>query len=100
MITSYSRSNLMALKIQTICSTSPLTYKRARSSASIIDLVTAFYLVACHTIGPLNKLIKKPYKLRHVRVLSIKLISEAAFRTWLILYSVIIEYLRAKYLIL
>ena len=38
-------------------------YKRARSSASVVDLGAAFYLVAYYTIGPLNKLIKKPYKL-------------------------------------
>jgi len=71
----------MALKIQTICSTSLLTCKRARSFTSVIDLVTAFYLVAYYTIGLLNKLIKKPYKLRCVRVLLVKLALEAAFRT-------------------
>ena len=63
MMTSCSGSNLMALKIRTICSTSPPTCERARSSASVVDLVTAFCLVACHAIGPLNKLIKKPCKL-------------------------------------
>ena len=56
-------------------------YKRARSSASVVDLVTTFYLVACYTIGLLNKLIKKPYKLRRVRVLLVKLVLEVAFRT-------------------
>ena len=60
---SCSRSNLIALNIRTICLTSPLIYKRARSSASIIDLITAFYLVACYAIGLLNKLIKKPCEL-------------------------------------
>jgi len=37
--------------------------KRAKSSASVVDLVTTFYLVAYYAIGPLNKLIKKPCKL-------------------------------------
>jgi hypothetical protein len=60
---SYSRSNLIALKIWTIYLTSLLTYERAKSSASIVDLVTTFYLVTYYTIGLLNKLIKKPYKL-------------------------------------
>jgi len=71
----------MALKIRTICLTSPLTYKRARSSTSIVDLVTTFYLVTYYAIGLLNKLIKKPYKLRCVRALLAKLALEAAFRT-------------------
>jgi len=71
----------MALKIRTIYLTSLLICKRARSSASIIDLVTTFYLVTCYTIGPLNKLIKKPYKLRCIKVLLAKLALEAAFRT-------------------
>jgi len=53
----------MALNIYIICLTSLLICKRARSSASVVDLVTAFYLVACYAIGLLNKLIKKPYKL-------------------------------------
>jgi hypothetical protein len=75
-------------------------YKRARSSASVVDLVTAFYLVACYTIGPLNKLIKKPYKLRRIKVLLAKLVLEAAFRTWFILYGIIVENLRARYLVL
>jgi hypothetical protein len=60
---SYSRSNLIALKIQTIYLTSLPTYKRARSSTSVVDLVTTFCLVTYYTIGLLNKLIKKPYKL-------------------------------------
>ena len=55
-------------------------YKRARSSASVVDLGAAFYLVAYYTIGLLNKLIKKPYKLQDIRVLLVKLILEAAFR--------------------
>jgi len=71
----------MALKIQTIYSTSLLIYKRARSSAFIINLVTTFYLVAYYTIGLLNKLIKKPCKLRRVKALLVKLVLEAAFRT-------------------
>jgi len=71
----------MALKIQTICSTSLPTCKRARSSASIVDLVTTFYLVTCYAISLLNKLIKKPYKLQRVRALLAKLALEAAFRT-------------------
>jgi len=74
--------------------------KRARSSASIVDLVTTFYLVACHTIGPLNRFIKKPYKLYYVKALLAKLVLEAAFRTWFILYSIIVENLRARYLVL
>jgi hypothetical protein len=74
--------------------------KRARSSASVVDLVTTFYLVACYAIGLLNKLIKKPYKLQRVRVLLVKLVLEAAFRTWLILYGIIVEYLRARYRVL
>jgi len=78
---SYSGLNLIALNIRTIYLTSLPTYKRARSSASIVDLVTAFYLVACHAIGLLNKLIKKPYKLQYIRVLLAKLALEAAFRT-------------------
>ena len=90
----------MALKIRTICSTSLPTCERARSSASVVDLVTAFYLVAYYTISPLNKFIKKPYKLYYVGVLLVKLVLDAAFRTWFILYSVIIKYLRARYLIL
>jgi len=53
----------MALKIRTIYSTFLLTYKRARSSAFVVNLITTFYLVAYYTIGLLNKLIKKPYKL-------------------------------------
>ena len=89
----------MALKIQTIYSTSPLTRKRARNFTSIIDLVIAFCLVACYIIGLLNKLIKKPYELQHVKVLLVKLASEAAFRTWLILYGVIVEYLRVRNLV-
>ena len=83
-----------------MCSTSPPMYKRARSSTSVVDLVTAFCLVACYTIGLLNKLIKKPCKLQRIRVLSAKLVLEAAFRTWFILYGVIVEYLRARYLVL
>jgi len=79
--------------------TSLPTYKRARSSASVVDLVTAFYLVAYYTIGLLNKLIKKPYKLRRVRASLAKLVLEAAFRTWFILYGVIVENLRARYLV-
>jgi len=71
----------MALKIWTICLTSLPTCERAKSSASVVDLVTAFYLVACYTIGLLNKLIKKPCELRYVRVLLVKLALEAAFRT-------------------
>jgi len=71
----------MALKIRTICSTSLLMCERARSSASVVDLVTAFCLVACHAIGLLNKLIKKPYELRYIRALLAKLALEAAFRT-------------------
>jgi len=90
----------MALNIRTICSTSLPIYKRARSSASVVNLVTTFYLVACYAIGLLNKLIKKPYKLRRVRVLLVKLALEAAFRTWFILYGVIVKNLRARYLVL
>jgi hypothetical protein len=90
----------MALKIRTIYSTSLPTYKRARSSTSVVDLVTTFYLVACYTIGLLNKLIKKPYKLQYIRALLVKLALEAAFRTWFILYGVIVENLRARYLVL
>ena len=90
----------MALNIQTICLTSPPTYKRARSSTSVVDLVTTFYLVACYTIGPLNKLIKKPCELRRIRASLAKLILEVALRTWLILYGIIVEYLRARYLVL
>jgi len=90
----------MALNIRTICLTSLPTCKRARSSASIVDFITAFYLVACHAIGLLNKLIKKPCELQRVRVSLAKLASEAAFRTWFILYSVIVENLRARYLVL
>jgi hypothetical protein len=97
---SCSGLNLIALKIRTICSTSLLTCERARSSASVVDLVTAFYLVACYTISLLNKLIKKPYKLRYIRVLSVKLVLDVAFRTWFILYGVIVENLRARYLVL
>jgi hypothetical protein len=97
---SCSGSNLIALKIRTIYSTSLLTYKRARSSASIVDLVTTFYLVAYYTISLLNKLIKKPYKLYYVRASLAKLVLDAAFRTWFILYGIIIEYLRARYLVL
>jgi len=74
--------------------------ERARSSASVVDLVTAFCLVACHAIGPLNKLIKNPYKLRYVGALSAKLALDVAFRTWFILYSVIVENSRARYLVL
>jgi hypothetical protein len=55
--------------------------ERAKSSASIVDLVTAFYLVTCYAISPLNKLIKKPYKLRYIRALLAKLVLDAAFRT-------------------
>ena len=73
--------------------------ERASSSASVVDLVTTFYLVACHAIGLLNKLIKKPYKLRRVRASLVKLVLEAAFRTWFILYGVIVENLRARYLV-
>ena len=62
--------------------------------------MTAFYLVAYYTIGLLNKLIKKPYKLRRIKVLLAKLALEAAFRTYFILYGVIVEYLRARYLVL
>jgi len=80
-MTSYSGLNLIALKIWTIYSTSPLIYKRASSSAFVVDLVTAFCLVACHAIGLLNKLIKKPYKLQRVRALLVKLVLKAAFRT-------------------
>jgi len=90
----------MALKIQTICSTSPPTYERAKSSASVVDLVTAFYLVACYTISLLNKLIKKPYKLCCIRALLVKLALEAAFRTWFILYGITVENLRVRYLVL
>jgi len=90
----------MALNIRTICSTSPPTCERARSSASIVDLVTTFCLVACHAIGLLNKLIKKPYELQRVRALLAKLVLEAAFRTWFILYGVIVENSRARYLVL
>jgi len=90
----------MALNIRTIYSTSLLICKRARSSASVVDFVTAFCLVACHAIGPLNRLIKKPYKLQHVGVLLVKLASKAAFRTWFILYGIIVENLRARYLVL
>ena len=75
-------------------------YKRAKSSASIVDLITTFYLVIYYTIGLLNKLIKKPCKLRYIKVLLVKLVLEAAFRTWFILYGVIVEYLRARYLVL
>ena len=71
----------MALKIRTIYLTSPPTCERAKSSASVVDLVTAFYLVTYYTISPLNKLIKKPYKLYYIRVLLAKLALEAAFRT-------------------
>ena len=78
---SCSGLNLIALKIQTIYSTSLLTCKRARSSASIVDLVTTFYLVTYYTISLLNKLIKKPYKLRRIRVLLVKLVLDVAFRT-------------------
>ena len=78
---SYSGLNLMALKIQTIYSTSLLICERARSSASVVDLVTAFCLVIYYTISLLNKLIKKPYKLRYVRVLLAKLVLDTAFRT-------------------
>ena len=74
--------------------------KRARSSASIVNLVTAFYLVTCYAIGPLNKLIKKPYKLQRIRASLVKLVLDAAFRIWFILYSVIVENLRARYLVL
>jgi hypothetical protein len=56
-------------------------YKRARSSTSVVDLVTTFYLVTYYTIGLLNKLIKKPYKLQCIRALLAKLALEAAFRT-------------------
>jgi len=56
-------------------------YKRASSSASIVDLVTAFYLITYYAIGPLNKLIKKPYKLQHIGALLAKLALEAAFKT-------------------
>ena len=78
---SCSRSNLMALNIRTICLTSLLICERARSSASVVDFITTFYLVAYHAIGLLNKLIKKPYKLRRIRALLAKLALEAAFRT-------------------
>jgi hypothetical protein len=71
----------MALNIRTIYLTSLPMCKRARSSASVVDLVTAFCLVACYAIGLLNKLIKKPYKLQRVKVLLVKLVLEAAFRT-------------------
>src|ERR1700733_13219568 len=97
---SCSGLNLIALNIRTICLTSPLIYKRARSSASVVNLVTTFYLVAYHTIGLLNKLIKKPYKLQYIKVLLAKLILEVAFRTWFILYSIIVKNLRARYLVL
>ena len=89
----------MALNIRIIYLTSLPTYKRARSSTSVVDLVTAFYLVTYYTIGLLNKLIKKPYKLRYVRVSLVKLALEAAFRTWFISYGVIVENLRARYLV-
>ena len=65
-----------------------------------MDLVTTFYLVAYYAIGLLNKLIKKPYKLQRIRVSLAKLVLEAAFRTWFILYGVIVENLRARYLVL
>ena len=71
----------MALKIRTICLTSPPTCERARSSTSVVDLVTNLCLVACYAIGPLNKLIKKPYELYCVRALLAKLALKAAFRT-------------------
>ena len=78
---SYSGLNLIALKIRTIYLTSLPTYKRARSSALVVDLVTAFYLVIYYTIGPLNKLIKKSYKLHYIKALLAKLVLEVAFRT-------------------
>src|SRR6266702_1982978 len=96
----YSGLNLISLKIRTIYFTSPPTYKKAKSSASVVDLITAFYLVACHIISPLNKLIKKPCELQHVKALSAKLASETVFKTWFILYSMIVKYLRAKNLVL
>jgi hypothetical protein len=71
----------MALNIRTIYLTSLPIYKRARSSASVVDFITTFYLVTYYTIGLLNKLIKKPYKLQRIRVLLAKLALEAAFRT-------------------
>jgi len=77
----YSRLNLIALNIHIIYLTSPLIYKRARSSTSIVNLVTTFYLVTYYTIGLLNKLIKKPCKLRRVKASLVKLVLEAAFRT-------------------
>ena len=74
--------------------------ERARSSASVVDLVTAFYLVACYAIDLLNKLIKKPYELRYVKALLVKLVLEAAFRTWFISYGITVENLRARNLVL
>jgi hypothetical protein len=75
-------------------------YKRAKSSASVVDLVTTFYLVTYYAISLLNKLIKKPYKLYYIKVLLVKLVLDAAFRTWFILYGVIVENLRVRYLVL
>jgi len=97
---SCSGSNLIALNIRTIYSTFLLICKRARSSASVVDFITTFYLVTCYAIGLLNKFIKKPYKLQYVRALLAKLVLEAAFRTWFILYGIIVENLRARYLVL
>jgi hypothetical protein len=78
---SCSRSNLIALNILTICLTSLPIYKRARSFASVVDLVTTFYLVTYYAISLLNKLIKKPYKLYYIRALLAKLVLDTAFRT-------------------
>ena len=97
---SYSKLNLMALKIQTIYFISLPTYKRARSSASVVDLVINFCLVTYYTIGLLNKLIKKLYKLQYIKISLVKLALEAAFRTWFILYSITIENLRVRNLVL
>ena len=81
---SCSRSSCIALKNLFHHITSLAAWERANSSASVLDVVTVFYLVERQSIGPLNSLNRYPSVLYLVTGSSAKAASPAQMVTdWL-----------------